>query len=62
MRGAIIIIFHLRQQQVEEVALAAHDNVVKTFPADQSFDIPALPWRPWRRSADRECPLIELVG
>ena len=49
VRGAIIIIFHLRQQQVAEVAFAAHENVVEAFRTDQSFDIPALPWRPWRR-------------
>ena len=52
MRARAIVIFHVRQQQVTEVALAEHDNVVEAFPSDrtdQSFGIPVLPWRPWRR-------------
>jgi hypothetical protein len=31
MRARAIVIFHVRQQQVAEVALAEHDNVVKAF-------------------------------
>jgi hypothetical protein len=52
MCAGAIIIFHVRQQQVAEVAFAEHDNVVEAFPSDrtdQSFGIPVLPWRPWRR-------------
>ena len=38
--------FHVRQQEVTEVARAEHNNVVKAFPAnrtDQPFSIPILP-------------------
>jgi hypothetical protein len=38
---------HVRQQQVAEVALAEHDNVVEAFPSDrtdQPFGISVLPW------------------
>jgi hypothetical protein len=52
MCAGAIIIFHVRQQQVAEAAFAEHDNVVEAFPSDrtdQSFGIPDLPWRPWRR-------------
>jgi hypothetical protein len=43
MCASAIIIFHVRQQQVAEVAFAEHDNVVEAFPSDrtdQSFGIP----------------------
>jgi hypothetical protein len=46
MRAGPIVIFHVRQQQVTEVALAEHNNVVKPFPADridQPFSISILP-------------------
>jgi hypothetical protein len=52
MCAGAIIIFHVRQQQVAEVALAEHDDVVEAFPSDrtnQPFGIPVLPWRPRRR-------------
>ena len=35
MRAGPIVIFHVRQQQVTEVARAEHNNVVKAFPADR---------------------------
>jgi hypothetical protein len=35
MRARAIVIFHVRQQQVAEVALAERDNVVKAFPSDR---------------------------
>src|ERR1700688_1750704 len=46
MRAGPIVIFHVRQQWVTEVALAEHNNVVKAFPADradQPFSISILP-------------------
>src|ERR1700720_1284411 len=46
MRAGPIVIFHVTEQQVTEVALAEHNNVVKAFPADrtdQPFSIPILP-------------------
>ena len=52
MCAGAIIIFHVRQQQVAEVAFAEHDNVVEAISSDrtdQPFGIPVLPWRPWRR-------------
>src|SRR5271155_4292231 len=52
MRAGPIVIFHVRQQEVTEVALAEHNNVVKAFPADrtdQPFSISILPRRARRR-------------
>jgi hypothetical protein len=52
MRARAIVIFHVRQQQVTEVALAEHDNVVKAFPSDrtdQPFGVSVLPWGTRRR-------------
>src|ERR1700730_11337402 len=46
MRSHLVIIFHIREQQVTEVALAEYNNVVKAFPSDrtdQSFSICVLP-------------------
>jgi hypothetical protein len=46
MRAGPIVIFHVTEQQVTEVALAEYNNVVKAFPADrtdQPFSIPILP-------------------
>src|ERR1700745_113695 len=47
MRADAIVICHVRQQQVAEVAFAEHDNVVQAFPSDrtdQPFGTPVLPW------------------
>ena len=35
MRAGPIVIFHVRQQQVTEVALVEHNDVVEAFPADR---------------------------
>src|SRR6476660_406817 len=46
MGAGLIVIFHVTEQQVTEVALAEYDNVVKAFPADrtdQPFSISILP-------------------
>jgi hypothetical protein len=46
MRADPIVIFHVTEQQVTEVALAEYNNVVKAFPADrtdQPFSISILP-------------------
>src|SRR3984893_6020580 len=46
MRAGPVVIFHVTKQQVTEVALADHNNVVKAFPADrtdQPFSISILP-------------------
>src|SRR5580692_6821238 len=46
MRAGPIVIFHVTEQQVTEVALAEHNNVVKAFPADrtdQPFGTSILP-------------------
>jgi hypothetical protein len=46
MRAGPIVIFHVTEQQVTEVALAEYNNVVKAFPSDrtdQPFSISILP-------------------
>src|ERR1700738_4767752 len=46
MRPYLVVIIHVRQQNVTEVSLAEHNNVVKTFPSDrtdQPFSICVLP-------------------
>src|ERR1700737_2658567 len=46
MRAGPIVIFHVTEQQVTEVSLAEHNNVVKAFPSDrtaQPFSICVLP-------------------
>src|SRR6202021_236442 len=46
MRAVSIVIFHVTEQQVTEVALAEHNNAVKAFPSDrtdQPFSISILP-------------------
>src|ERR1700730_10910614 len=46
MRAGPIVIFHVTEQQVTEVALAEYNDVVKAFPAnrtDQPFSISILP-------------------
>jgi hypothetical protein len=46
MRADPIVIFHVREQSVTEVALAEYNDVVKAFPADrtdQPFSISSLP-------------------
>src|ERR1700722_2653899 len=46
MRAGPIVIFHVTEQQVTEVALAEYNNVVKAFPSDrtdQPFGISILP-------------------
>src|SRR6202048_1401946 len=52
MRPYLVVITHVRQQDVTEVSLAEHNNVVKAFPSDrtdQPFGICVLP-RGTRRS------------
>jgi hypothetical protein len=46
MSPYLVVITHVRQQDVTEVSLAEHNNVVKAFPsdrADQPFSISILP-------------------
>src|SRR5260370_21544875 len=46
MRPYLVVIIHVRQQDVTEVSLAQHNNVVKAFPSDrtdQPFSISILP-------------------
>src|SRR6201998_4175720 len=46
MRSYLVVITHVRQQDVTEVSLAEHNNVVKAFPSDrtdQPFSISILP-------------------
>src|ERR1700761_3781111 len=51
MSPYLVVITHVRKQDVTEVSLAEHNNVVKAFPSDrtdQPFGIRVLPRRPWR--------------
>src|ERR1700747_2093152 len=46
MRAGPVVIFHVTEQQVTEVAFAEYNDVVKAFPADrtdQPFSITVLP-------------------
>src|SRR6266852_2231034 len=46
MRPYLVVIIHVRQQDVTEVSLAEHNNVVKAFPSDrtdQPYSICVLP-------------------
>jgi hypothetical protein len=36
MRPYLVVIVHVRQQHVTEVALTEHNNVVKAFPSDRT--------------------------
>jgi hypothetical protein len=52
MRPYLVVITDVRQQDVTEMALAEHNNVVKAFPVDrtdQPFGICVLPRGAWRR-------------
>src|SRR6201998_1966605 len=54
MRAGPIVIFHVTEQQVTEVALAEYNNVVKAFPSDrtdQPFSISILPRGARRRGS-----------
>jgi hypothetical protein len=44
MRAGAIVIFHVRQQQVTEVALAEHNNVVEAFPSIEPISRSAYPF------------------
>src|SRR5580692_8198400 len=51
MSPYLVVITHVRKQDVTEVSLAEHNNVVKAFPSDrtdQPFGICVLPRGPWR--------------
>ena len=57
MRAGPIVIFHVTEQQVTEVAFAEYNDVVKAFPADrtdQPFSICVLP-----RGARRRRPIAD---
>src|ERR1700723_403727 len=54
MRAGSIVIFHVPEQQVTEVALAEYNNAVKVFPSDrtdQPFSISILPRGARRRGS-----------
>ena len=59
------VIIHVRQQDVTEVSLAEHNNVVKAFPADrtdQPFSISILPKGRAATSGGLECRSTEPGG
>src|ERR1700688_380478 len=54
MRTYLIVVLHVRQQDVTEAALAEYNNVVKAFPSDRSdqpFSISILPRGAQRRGS-----------
>src|ERR1700760_4952656 len=54
MRPYLVVITHVRQQDMTEVALAEYNNVVKAFPSDrtdQPFSISILPRGARRRGS-----------
>src|ERR1700721_1333934 len=62
MRAGLIVIFHVTEQQVTEVALAEYDNVVKAFPSDrtdQPFSISILPRGARRRGSIADAYRLE---
>ena len=65
MRAGPIVIFHVTEQQVTEVALAEYNNVVKAFPVGSNrsaFQHIHFAKGSAATSVDRECPLIEAFG
>jgi len=61
----LVVIVHVRQQHVTEVALTEHNNVVKAFPSDRNRSAVRhirFAKGSVARSAGRECPLIEVYG
>src|ERR1700688_2511103 len=46
MRTYLIVVLHVRQQDVTKMSFAQHDNMIDTFPSDrtdQSFGVSVLP-------------------
>ena len=65
VRASLVIVGRVRSQQMAEMPLAEHDNVVKTFPPDRTdrpFAISVLPRRIAARLADPECSSPEGGG
>ena len=64
MCAGAIVILHVRQQQVTEVALAEHDNVEGIPVGSNRSAVRHIRFAMGNAetSADRECPLIEVVG
>src|SRR5882757_2355785 len=63
--ASLVIVGRVRSQQMPELPLAEHDNVVKTFPPDRTdrpFTISVLPRRSRRGWPDPECSSPEGGG
>jgi len=60
MRAGAIVIFHVTEQRVTEVALTEYNNVVEAFPSDRT-DQPFSGVNA-ETSSRIECRLIEPVG
>src|SRR5437588_5474515 len=61
VRASLVIVGRVRSQQMAEMPLAEHDNVVKTFPPDRTdrpFTISVLP----RRSPERSTSTTSMLG
>jgi hypothetical protein len=63
MRPYLVVITHVRQQDVTEVSLAEHNNVVKAFPSNRSaFQHMRFARGNAAMLVGRECPSIEVYG
>jgi hypothetical protein len=64
LRAGAIVIFHVRQQQVTEVALAEHNTWSRHSLRIEPINLSAYPFCQGSaaRSVDRECPSIEAFG
>jgi hypothetical protein len=62
MRAGPIVIFHVTEQQVTEVAFAEYNDVVKTFPADRTDQSFHFAKGSAATSVDRGCLSIGVCG
>ena len=52
MCACAVLVVHVRVEQVAQMWLAEHHDMIKTFApdrTDQPFSMSVLPWRSWRR-------------
>ena len=52
MRTDLVVVGHVRQQDLTEMPLAEYNNMIKALPSDRTDEAlgkSVLPWRAWRR-------------
>src|SRR4030081_2302548 len=52
MRPHLVVVFYIGEEQMTEVSLAEHNNVVKALPSDRTDQPPGISVVPW---AARRC-------